>query len=108
MNITHTELSRKLAERCDYTYKDAGIILNDISEILLNELAKGNSVHIYGLGAFRIVEQKRKTYMHKKARKMVTNTAPMPPKIVFFPSDELKKRFSETVKKGALDDAERK
>lgn len=52
--VTNKELVRKVSKRC--VVKEGGVVavLDELVHVIREELAEGNSVHIDGLGSFRI------------------------------------------------------
>lgn len=97
MDIYHTELARILADKCKFTYGDAREVLDCLTEILDTELVKGNSIHFLGLGTLHIVTPKRKSYLHKRGRKLVEGFAPIFPQPVFTPAPAFTKRLRNRV-----------
>ena len=55
--VLKQDIINELAKK-GYTKKDAGILLDDVLEIITNSLIEGNEVHLHGFGNFEIINIK--------------------------------------------------
>lgn len=52
--ILKKDIINRLAEK-GYTKTDAGVLLDDVLDIIMEELVEGNEVHLHGFGNFSII-----------------------------------------------------
>ena len=55
--MTKAELVSKIAEKGDYTKKDAEKAVKAFTEIVSEELAKGEKIQLVGFGTFEVAER---------------------------------------------------
>ena len=60
-NITKTDLVKNVAQKTEMSKKDVAIILDGLTEEIMNEVAKRNKVQLIGFGTFEA--------HHRNARK---------------------------------------
>ena len=61
MNIKRADLIQQLVDKHRYTKKAATSIVDDFTDIILDNLESGNAVSIYGFGCFDILERKERS-----------------------------------------------
>lgn len=89
------ELIEKLSQK-GYTKKDAEVILNDMTSVLMEALVAGESVMLHGFGTFSIQERKARISLHPHTGEPLEVPACKSPK---FTAGKLLKR---AVKEGFL------
>ena len=57
MTINRSDLIKQLTEKFNYTKKAATTLVDDFTEIILDNMEMGNTVNIYGFGIFDILER---------------------------------------------------
>ena len=60
-NITKTDLVKNVAQKTEMSKKDVAIVLDGLTEEIMNEVAKRNKVQLIGFGTFEA--------HHRNARK---------------------------------------
>lgn len=60
-NITKTDLVKNVAQKTEMSKKDVAIVLDGLTEEIMNEVAKKNKVQLIGFGTFEA--------HHRNARK---------------------------------------
>ena len=60
-NITKTDLDKNVAQKTEMSKKDDAIVLDGLTEEIMNEVAKRNKVQLIGFGTFEA--------HHRNARK---------------------------------------
>ena len=60
-NITKTDLVKNVAQKTEMSKKDVAIVLDGLTEEIMNEVAKRNKVQLIGFGTFEV--------HHRNARK---------------------------------------
>lgn len=55
--MNKSELIEVLAQRADFTKKDAETAINSFTEVVKEALANGDSVELIGFGSFKVVDR---------------------------------------------------
>ena len=76
-----------------YTKKDAETVLRDMTDLLMQALAGGESVHIRGFGTFELRNTTQRECMNFKTGERII--VPDYKRVVFFPSTSMKKAIKE-------------
>lgn len=59
--INRSELVQQLADKYGYTKKSATILVDDFTQIVLDNIKEGNEVSIFNFGCFSMVERKERS-----------------------------------------------
>lgn len=88
MDITKGELIEQLVEKKRYTKGGAKMLIEDFTEIILDNIREGNSVSLRGFGCFDIVNRKeRKTVSMQTGETVII---PEHHHAKFFPGKDMK------------------
>lgn len=69
--MNKTELINALAEASNISKKQSSKIVNDLSQIILDEMSKHSVIKITGLGTFKVSEVKAKTVTNPQSGKKI-------------------------------------
>ena len=77
--MTKTELISAVAEKADFTKKNAETAVNAIIATITDALASGEKVSIVGFGTFEVRDRKEKQVINPQTKKMMTAPASKAP-----------------------------
>ena len=77
--MTKTELIGAVAEKADFTKKNAETAVNAIISTITEALAGGEKVSIVGFGTFEVRNRKAKQVINPQTKKMMTAPASKAP-----------------------------
>lgn len=77
--MTKTELIGAVAEKADFTKKNAETAVNAIIATITEALAGGEKVSIVGFGTFEVRDRKAKQVINPQTKKMMTAPASKAP-----------------------------
>ncbi len=95
--MNKSELVKALAEKADFTQKDAAKALEAMVATIQDALAKGDRVQIIGFGSFEVRDRKERKVISPATRQEITVPATKVP--AFKPGKSLKEAIA--VKKAA-------
>ena len=101
MNIKRADLIQQLMDKHHYTKKGATELIDDFTEIILENLRQGNSVSIRNFGCFDILERAARRCPDPQTREMIDVPAHWIPR--FYPSDKMRikvKEWEDSSKRG--------
>ena len=78
-NMTKTELIGVVAEKTEFTKKNAEIAVNAIISAITESLANGEKVSLVGFGTFEVRDRKEKQVKNPQTGKMMTAPASKAP-----------------------------
>jgi DNA-binding protein HU-beta len=78
-NMTKTELIGVVAEKTEFTKKNAEIAVNAIISAITESLAGGEKVSLVGFGTFEVRDRKEKQVKNPQTGKMMTAPASKAP-----------------------------
>ena len=70
MDIKRVDLIQQLVDRHGYTKKAATSIVDDFTNLILENLEEGNTISIHNFGCFDILERKART--HRPVRRSMS------------------------------------
>lgn len=100
LNIKRTDLIDQLRQKCGFTKRDATSIVDEFSNIIIDNLRSGNTISIHNFGCFDILERKARSCPNPVTGETVQVPAHYIPR--FYPS----KRMREVVKEWEHDHTE--
>lgn len=103
MDINRLELVGQLVAKHGYTKKDAITLIDDFTDIILDNLGKGNSVSLYGFGRFDLLERKERSCPNPQTGETVVIPAHWAPK--FYPGKKMRlqvKIWEDNKKRGLI------
>ena len=77
--MTKTELISTVAEKTDFTKKNAEIAVNAVISAITDTLATGEKVSLVGFGTFEVRDRKEKQVKNPQTGKMMTAPASKAP-----------------------------
>ena len=77
--MTKTELIRAVADKTDFTKKNAETAVNAIIATITDALASGEKVSIVGFGTFEVRDRKEKQVINPQTKQMMTAPASKAP-----------------------------
>jgi len=77
--MTKTELISTVAEKTDFTKKNAESAVNAVIAAITDSLSKGEKVSIVGFGTFEVRDRKEKKVKNPQTGKMMTAPASKAP-----------------------------
>ncbi|MBE6864289.1 MAG: HU family DNA-binding protein [Ruminococcus sp.] len=77
--MTKTELIGVVAEKTEFTKKNAEIAVNAVISAITDSLSKGEKVSIVGFGTFEVRDRKAKQVKNPQTGKMMTAPASKAP-----------------------------
>ena len=77
--MTKTELISAVADKADFTKKNAETAVNAIISTITDALAGGEKVSIVGFGTFEVRDRKEKQVINPQTKKMMTAPASKAP-----------------------------
>lgn len=86
--MNKAELAAAIAERTNLKKKDAEAVVAAFTEVVIEELQKGDKVAISGFGVFEVIERKEREGRNPKSGETLTIEASRAPK--FRPGKNLK------------------
>lgn len=86
--MTKADLVNLIAEKGEYTKKDADKALSTVVDVITDSLVKGEKVQIVGFGTFEVRERKAKVAKNPKTKQPVNVPAKKAP--AFKPGKALK------------------
>ena len=78
-DMTKTELISVVAEKTDFTKKNAEAAVNAVVSAITDALASGEKVSIVGFGTFEVRDRKEKQVINTQTKKMMTAPASKAP-----------------------------
>lgn len=101
MEVKRLDLVQQLVEKHGYTKKAATSIIDDFTDIIIENLRDGNSVTIYNFGSFDMLERAARTCINPLNGEKVDVPAHMIPR--FYPGKRMKivvKEWEDDHKRG--------
>lgn len=101
MNVKRNDLIRQLADKYGYTKKAATSIIDDFSNVIIDNLRNGDSVTIYNFGCFDILERKARSCPNPRTGEKVDIPAHWIPR--FYPGNGMRmavKLWEDSSKRG--------
>lgn len=103
MNITRPMLIEQLAEKHHYSKKSAAMLIDDFTDVILDNMRNGNSVTIRNFGCFDMLERKE----HPGRHPMTGETVVIPKHWIprFYPAEKMRKMvklWEDDTKRGAV------
>lgn len=95
------DLIQQLVDKHGYTKKAATSVIDDFTDIVLDNLRDGNAVSIYGFGCFDILERKARTFPSVQTGETMTAPTHWIPR--FYPWTKMKtvvKLWEDDTKRG--------
>jgi DNA-binding protein HU-beta len=90
--MNKTEFIKELGAKVNLTAKQAGAVLDALTEIIVDQVKAGDKVQIAGLGSFELKQRSARTGVNPQTKEEITIPASKVP--VFKPA----KAFKEEVK----------
>ena len=87
-NVNKEEFVCQLADKYGYTKKSAAELIDAFTSTILDNIALGNTVSIYGFGCFDIIERKERSVISPKDGERVSIPAHWVPR--FYPGARMK------------------
>lgn len=78
-DMTKTELISVVAEKTDFTKKNAEVAVNAVIAAITDALVSGEKVSIVGFGSFEVRDRKAKQVINPQTKKMMTAPASKAP-----------------------------
>lgn len=103
MNVNRQELIKQLVEKHSYTKKAATSIVEDFTDIIIDNLAAGNTVSIQNFGCFDMIERAARQCPNPQTGEMIDIPAHWVPR--FFPGKKMKtavKMWAADEKRGMI------
>lgn len=69
--MNKTELINAIAEKCDFTKKDAEKALAAVTEAITEALVKGDKVQLVGFGTFEVRERAARTGLNPRTNETI-------------------------------------
>lgn len=88
MDIKRTDLIAQLVENYSYTKKAATAIVDDFTNLIIENLGEGNTVTIHNFGCFDILERKERSCPNPQTGEKVRVPAHWIPR--FYPSKRMR------------------
>lgn len=101
MDIKRIDLIQQLMDKHGYTKKAATNIVDDFTDIILENLGEGNTVSIHNFGCFDILERKARSCPNPQTGETVKVPAHWIPR--FYPGNRMRvavKLWEDSVKRG--------
>lgn len=101
MDIKRVDLIKQLMDKHGYTKKAATNIVDDFTDIILENLGEGNTVSIHNFGCFDILERKARSCPNPQTGETVKVPAHWIPR--FYPGNRMRvavKLWEDSVKRG--------
>ena len=101
MDIKRVDLIQQLMDKHGYTKKAATNIVDDFTDIILDNLGEGNTVSIHNFGCFDILERKARSCPNPQTGETVKVPAHWIPR--FYPGNRMRvavKLWEDSVKRG--------
>lgn len=101
MDIKRVDLIQQLMDKHGYTKKAATNIVDDFTDIILENLGDGNTVSIHNFGCFDILERKARSCPNPQTGETVKVPAHWIPR--FYPGNRMRvavKLWEDSVKRG--------
>ena len=103
MNNKRADLIQQLVDKHRYTKKAATSIVDDFTDIILDNLESGNAVSIYGFGCFDILERKERSCPNPQTGEKVVVPSHWIPR--FYPGNKMRrvvKLWEDNEKRGLV------
>ena len=104
MNIKRNDLIQQLVNKYRYTKKAATDIVDDFTDIVLENLREGNTISLRGFGCFDILERKARSCPNPQTGEKVEVPAHWIPR--FYPGNKMRlavKMWEDDTNKGMSD-----
>ena len=88
--MNKAELVEEVAGKVSLTKKDAGNVVDAVTETIVNTLKKGEKVTLVGFGTFQVMGRKARRGVNPQTRKAIQIPAKKVPK--FVPGKDLRER----------------
>lgn len=92
--LTRREFIVEFARRYDYTQRDAKMVIDDVTDFIMNLLAEGNKINLFGFGTFYVKETAERRGTNPKTHEIIHIPAKKVP--AFIPAIPLKRAVAES------------
>lgn len=101
MKLKRANLIRQLADNYGYSKKAAADVVDIFTEVIINNLEQGNSIHVRNLGCFDLLVRQERSCPNPATGERVVIPAHYIPR--FYPSNRMRvavKKWEDNVKRG--------